>query len=148
MSLSDRLLNDTKMAMKARDELKVSTLRLARSSIKNSEIEKGRDLTDEEILETLSRESKRRREAIDSYEKAGRLELAEKERTELAILSEYLPKQLDESEIEKITREVAAEVGAVGPGDKGRLMGAIMPRLKGKADGKLVNLVVERILQG
>jgi uncharacterized protein len=147
MSLADRLLEDTKMAMKARDELKVSTLRLARSAIKNSEIEKGRALTDEEILETLSRESKRRREAVESYEKAGRLELAEKERTELAILSEYLPQQLDETEIEKITREVAAEVGAVSPNDKGRLMGAIMPRLRGKADGKLVNLVVDRILQ-
>ena len=148
MPLAEELLDDMKVAMKARDELKVSTLRLARSAINNAEIEKGRPLTDEEILETLARESKRRREAIEGYEKAGRTELVEKEQTELAILSQYLPQQLDEAEIEKIAREVAAELGAVGMSDKGRMMGAVMPRVRGRADGKLVNQVVDRVLQG
>ena len=148
MPLAEKLLDDMKVAMKARDELKVSTLRLARSAIKNAEIDRGRSLTDEEILETLARESKRRREAIEGYEKAGRSELVEKEQTELAILSRYLPQQLDEAEIEKIAREVAAELGAVGMSDKGRMMGAVMPRARGRADGKVVNRIVDRVLQG
>ena len=148
MPLAEKLLDDMKMAMKARDELKVSTLRLARSAIRNAEIDKRRALTDEEILETLARESKRRREAIEGYQKAGRTELVEKEQTELSILSQYLPQQLDETEIERIAREVAAELGAVGVSDKGRMMSAVMPRVRGRADGKIVNQIVDRVLQG
>ena len=148
MPLAEKLLDDMQMAMKARDELKVSTLRLARSAIRNAEIDKRRPLTDEEILETLARESKRRREAIEGYQKAGRTELVEKEQTELSILSQYLPQQLDEAEIERIAREVAAELGAVGMSDKGRLMSAVMPRVRGRADGKVVNQTVDRVLQG
>ena len=148
MPLAEKLLDDMKMAMKARDELKVSTLRLARSAIRNAEIDKRRTLTDEEILETLARESKRRREAIEGYQKAGRAELVEKEQTELSILSQYLPQQLDETEIERIAREVAAELGAVGVKDKGRMMSAVMPRVRGRADGKVVTHIVDRVLQG
>ena len=148
MPLAEKLLDDMKSAMKARDELKVSTLRLARSAVKNAEIEKGRELTDEEVIETLTREAKRRREAIEGYEKGGRQELVDKERTELAILTEYLPKQLDEAEIERIAREVAAELGAVGASDKGRMMSAVMPRVRGRADGKVVTQIVDRVLQG
>jgi uncharacterized protein len=148
MPLAEKLLDDMKTAMKARDELKVSTLRLARSAIGNAEIDKGRNLTDEEIIETLARESKRRRESIDSYEKGGRQDLAAKESKELAILSEYLPKQLDEAEVEKVIREVAAELGAVSAKDKGRMMSAAMPRFRGRADGKLVTQIVDRVLQG
>ena len=148
MSLAEQLLKDVNTAMKARDELKVSTLRLACSAVRNTEIDKGRTLTDEEIVETLMRESKKRREAVEEYRKAGRQELADKEQAEFAILSVYLPEQLDETEIERIAREVAAELGAVGMKDKGRVMGAVMPRLRGRADGKLVNQVVDRILQG
>jgi uncharacterized protein len=148
MPLAEKLLDDMKSAMKARDELKVSTLRLARSAIGNAEIEKGRDLTDEEILETLERESKRRREAIDSYEKGGRQDLVDKETKELAILSEYLPKQFDEAEVEKVVREVAAELGAVSAKDKGRMMSAVMPRFRGRADGRVVTQIVDRVLQG
>jgi uncharacterized protein len=148
MPLAEKLLDDMKTAMKARDELKVSTLRLARSAIGNAEIDKGRNLTDEEVIETLARESKRRRESIDSYEKGGRQDLVAKESRELAILSEYLPKQLDEVEVEKVVREVAAELGAVSAKDKGRMMSAVMPRFRGLADGKLVTQIVDRVLQG
>jgi uncharacterized protein len=148
MALADKLLEDMKLAMKARDELKVSTLRLARSAIGNAEIEKGRNLTDEEIIETLGRESKRRRESIESYEKGGRQDLVAKESRELAILSEYLPEQLDEAEVEKVVREVAAELGVVSAKDKGRMMSAVMPRFRGRADGKLVTQIVDRVLQG
>jgi uncharacterized protein len=145
MSLAEKLLEDMRTAMKARDELKVSTLRLARSAVKNAEIDKGEALSDDEIVATLARESKRRREAIEEYQKAGRTELADKERTEFAILSEYLPEQLSEPEIEKIAREVLAELGAGA--NKGRMMSAIMPRLRGRADGRLVNQVVDRVLE-
>ncbi|MDO8683092.1 MAG: GatB/YqeY domain-containing protein [Armatimonadota bacterium] len=148
MPLAEKLLDDLNIAMKARDELKVSTLRLARSAVKNAEIDKGRSLTDEEITEAITCESKRRREAIEEYQKAGRQELADKERMELAILSEYLPEQMDEAEIEKIVKEVAEETGAVSMKDKGRMMSAIMPRVRGRADGKIVNQIVDRILQG
>ena len=147
MALSEKLLDDMKTAMKERDELKVSTLRLARSTIKNTEIEKGRALTDDEIMEALARESKRRREAIEEYQRAGRMELADKEQRELVILSEYLPEQLGEAEIEKAVVETVAELGAVGMKDKGRVMSAIMPRLRGRADGKLVNQAVDKVLQ-
>ena len=147
MALSEKLLDDMKTAMKERDELKVSTLRLARSTIKNTEIEKGRALTDDEIMEALARESKRRREAIEEYQRAGRMELADKERRELVILSEYLPEQLGEAEIEKAVAETVAELGAAGMKDKGRVMSAIMPRLRGRADGKLVNQAVDKVLQ-
>lgn len=148
MRLAEKLLDDIKTAMKGRDELKVSTLRLARASIRNAEIDKGRDLTDEEVLETIAREAKRRREAIEGYEKGGRQELVDKERRELEILNQYLPEQLDEVEIEKVVKEVAAELGIVGAKDKGRMMGALMPRVRGRADGKLVNQVVDHVLAG
>lgn len=137
-----------KSAMKARDELKTSTIRLALSAVKNMEIDKGREATDEEITEVLTREVKRRREAIEGAEKAGRSDVADRERGELEILSVFLPKQLGEDEIELIVREVIAEVGAAGPKDRGRVMSVLMPRVRGKADGKVVNQVVERILQG
>ncbi|HOK54165.1 MAG TPA: GatB/YqeY domain-containing protein [Armatimonadota bacterium] len=148
MSLKDTLQENMKSAMKARDELKTSTIRLALSAVKNMEIDKGREATDEEITEVLTREVKRRREAIEGAEKAGRSDVADRERGELEILSVFLPKQLGEDEIELIVREVIAEVGAAGPKDRGRVMSVLMPRVRGKADGKVVNQVVERILQG
>ncbi|HPP76110.1 MAG TPA: GatB/YqeY domain-containing protein, partial [Armatimonadota bacterium] len=118
MSLKDTLQENMKSAMKARDELKTSTIRLALSAVKNMEIDKGREATDEEITEVLTREVKRRREAIEGAEKAGRSDVADRERGELEILSVFLPKQLGEDEIELIVREVIAEVGAAGPKDR------------------------------
>lgn len=133
--------------MKARDELRVSTIRLALSAVRNTEIDRGRELNDDEVTEVLARESKMRREAIEGAEKAGRLDIAEKEMRELEILSDYLPKQLSEAEIETVAREVVKEVGAQGPKDRGRVMSSLMQRVRGRADGKLVNQAVERILQ-
>ncbi|MBI2843546.1 MAG: GatB/YqeY domain-containing protein [Armatimonadetes bacterium] len=147
MSQKQKLQENLKSAMKARDELRVSTIRLALSAVRNSEIDRRRELTDEEVTEVLARESKRRREAIEGAEKARRPDVADRERSELEILSEYLPRQLSEEEIEAIAREVIAETGAAGPKDRGRVMGALMQRLRGRADGKMVGQVVERILQ-
>ncbi|MEN6520324.1 MAG: GatB/YqeY domain-containing protein [Armatimonadota bacterium] len=147
MSHKEKLQNDLKTAMKARDELRTSTIRLALSAVRNLEIDKGRELTDEETLEVLAKEAKSRRESIEGAEKAGRPDIATKEAQELEILTVYMPKQLGEAEIEQLAKDAAAEVGAIDLKDRGRVMSALMPRVKGRADGKLVSRVVERILQ-
>lgn len=128
--------------------MSTSTIRLALSAVRNAEIDRGHELSDEETTEVIVREVKMRREAIEGAEKAGRPEIAERERKEMDILAEYLPIQLGEEEIARIAAEVVAEVGATGPKDRGRVMSSLMPRVKGRADGRLVNQVVERILQG
>ena len=133
--------------MKARDELRVSTIRLALSAVRNEEIAKGRELTDDEMTEVLAREVKRRREAIEGAEKARRQDVADKETKELEILTDYLPEQLGEEEIVRIAREIIGEVGAAGPKDRGRVMSALMQRIRGRADGRVASQVVERILQ-
>lgn len=148
MSLTEKLLEDQKLAMKSKDELALSTIRLLRSSVSYARIEKGGDLTDDEVLQVLTREAKRRREAIDAAVSGGRSDVAEKERAELEIITAYLPEQLDETEIEAIAREVATQVGASDPSNRGKVMGLLMKRIRGRADGKLAGLVVERILRG
>ena len=109
MSLVDRLSEDMKTALKSRDELRLSTIRLVRSEIKYEEINKGHQLGDDEVIEVLVRESKKRREAAEGAEKAGRSDLAEKEKAELAVLQDYLPKQLGEDEIEQIVKDTMSE---------------------------------------
>jgi hypothetical protein len=147
MSQKQRLQENLKAAMKARDELRVSTIRLALSAVRNAEIAKGRELTDDEMTEVLAREVKRRREAIEGAEKARRQDVADKETKELEILTDYLPEQLGEEEIVRIAREIIGEVGAAGPKDRGRVMSALMQRIRGRADGRVASQVVERILQ-
>jgi len=147
MPRKEQLQNDLKAAMKARDEVRVSTIRLALSAVRNAEIDRGRELNDDEMTEVLAREVKMRREAIEGADKAGRPDVADRESKELEVLTGYLPKQLGEDEIEQIAREVAAEVGAAGPQDRGRVMGTLMQRVRGRADGRVVSQVVERILQ-
>ena len=148
MSLVEKLLEDMKLAMKSRDALKLLTIRVLRSSVSYARIDKGEELTDDDVLEVLSREAKRRREAIDAAVSGGRSDIADKEKAELEIISEYLPKQFDESEIEAIAREVVAEVGATDLKDRGKVMGPLMQRLRGRADGKIAGQVVEKILRG
>ncbi|OFX17205.1 MAG: hypothetical protein A2Z18_08885 [Armatimonadetes bacterium RBG_16_58_9] len=148
MSLSNTLHEDMKQALKSKDELALSTLRLLRSSVGYARIEKGEDLTDDEVVGVISREAKKRRETIEFAEQAGRLEVAEREKAEMEVLSRYLPAQLDEAAIEAIAREVVAEVGAVDIKDRGKVMGVLMKRIRGQADGKLAGSVVEKILRG
>ena len=148
MSMRERLSEDLKSAMKTGDTLRVSVIRLAMSEMRNTEISKGRALTEEESLEVFTREGKKRREAIEQYEKAGRADLSEKESAELRILEEYLPEQLEEAEITGIVQEVISELQAASKADKGRVMSALMPRVRGRADGKLVSQVVDRMLDG
>jgi hypothetical protein len=134
--------------MKARDTVKVSTLRLARSEVRNTEIDKGSPLTEEEVIQVLSKEAKRRRESIDQFAAADRADLVAKESAELEILSAYLPEQLDEAAITGIAQEVILELHAASKADKGKVMSALMPKVRGKADGKLVGQVVDRLLSG
>jgi uncharacterized protein len=148
MSLTEQLLEDMKLAMKSKDVLRLSTIRVLRSSVSYAQIDKGEELTDDEVLAVLSREAKRRREAIDAAVSGGRSDVADREQAELEIINAYLPEQLDEAEIEAIAREVAAEVGATDPKDRGKVMGPLMQRIRGKADGKLAGVVVEKILRG
>lgn len=152
MRLDEQIEADLKTAMKARDTSRVATLRMALAAIKNLRVEPGRSgaLTDEETLQLLSREAKKRSEAAEAYERAGRDELARTEREELQVLQAYLPSQLDDDELARVVDETIAQVddgGGLGPGDLGRVMSAVMPKVKGRADGRRVNAVVRDRLQ-
>lgn len=144
MALSDRLHDDLRAAMKARDTDAVATLRLTVAALTNARVAEGHrgDLSDAETLEVLAKEAKKRAEAAHAYRAAGRQELADKELRELAVLRRYLPEQLDEQQLHAIVDEAITQTGASGPGDLGRVMAAVMPRVKGRADGRQVNAIV------
>ena len=148
MLLKDRLVEDMKAAMKAKEEGKVrlSVIRMVRAAIKNAEIEKKTELTDDQVIEVLAREVKLRRDAIEEFSKAERLDKVRELEEEVAILMEYLPQQLTEEEIREMAKEIIAETGAQGPKDLGKVMGVILPKIKGRADGKLVNQIVRELL--
>jgi uncharacterized protein YqeY len=148
MSLAQRLMDDMKAAMKAGEEGKarLSVIRMARAAIKNAEIDRQTTLDDAAIMEILAKEVKWRKEAIAEAEKAGRLEAVKDYPVEVAILEEYLPKQLTEDEVRAIARDIIAKVGAAGPKDLGKVMGPVIAATKGRADGKLVNQVVKDLL--
>lgn len=146
--LKDKIQEDLKTSMFARDELKTSTLRLLLSSLKNYEIEKGLnyEANDEDVLTIVGREIKKRKEAVEAYTQAGRAESAQKEQTELDILGTYQPEQMSEDEIRVIVKNAIDQTGAASMQDMGKLMGVIMPQVKGKADGNLVNKIVRENL--
>lgn len=147
MSLRERLDSDLKASMKAGEVLRVSVIRLARSEIRYAEIAKGSPLTEDEIVLVVAKESKRRREAIEQYEKAGRTDLADKEMAELHILAQYMPEQLSENEVGRVAQEVISELRVTSKADRGKVMSATMQRVRGKADGRLVSEVVNRLLE-
>lgn len=149
MSLKDRLVEDMKVAMKAKEEGKVrlSVIRMARAAIKNAEIEKHQEFSDEQIIEVLARELKMRRDALVEFNKANRPEMVQSMEEEIAILMEYLPQQLSEGEIRQLAQETITAVGAQGPKDLGKVMGTLTPKTKGRADGKLVNQIVRELLE-
>lgn len=148
MTLTERLEAAMHDAMRARDERRTQTLRMAMAAAHNQEIARGRPLTDDEVIEVLTRQVKQRRESIEMYRSAGREDRAAAEEAEAAILAEFLPEQLSEAEIEALARDAIAETGASSPGDLGRVMGALSPRTKGRADGRLVSDIVRRLLGG
>jgi uncharacterized protein YqeY len=146
MGLKERLREDMKEALKAKDKVKLSTIRMINSLIKNAEIEKRGELTDEEIVQLLMKYAKQRRESIEMYEKGGRQDLVEKEKAELAVVESYLPKQMTEEEIKEIVKEAIEETGASSPKDIGKVMKVVMPKVRGRADGSLVNKIVRDLL--
>ncbi len=147
MLLKEKIQEQLKEAMKSKDKARLRTLRMVIAALKNFEVEKMGEATDEEIIQIIQKEVKKRKEAIEEYKKAGREDLAQSEREELEILMEYLPKQLTEDEIRSLALEVIKEVGASSLKDLGKVMKVIMPKVKGRADGKVVNRIVREILQ-
>lgn len=142
-----RIQQDVTQAMKARDEQTVATLRLVLTSMKNEQIAQRRPLIDDEIVQILQREVKRRREAAALYTQGANHERARAEEQEITILQRYLPEQLDEGAITKVVRESITKSGASSPADFGRVMGVVMGQLKGKADGAQVQAILKRELQ-
>jgi uncharacterized protein len=148
--MKQRLHDDMTAALKARDEIRKSTLRMALTAVTKAEVagKEARALSDAEVLDVLSAEAKKRRESVTAYREAGRAELADKEQAEADILAEYLPEQLTADEIAALVTETIAETGAaeLGPRGIGKVMGALQPKVKGKADGGAVSAEVKRQL--
>ena len=152
MSLKDRITTDIKTAMKSKDKIRLETVRSIKKLLLEKEVgirPEGREaLTETEEMELLAQLAKQRRDSIEQYRQAGREELAQQEAAELAIIEEYLPRQLSEEEVATIIDEVIARVGASSPKDMGKVMGPAMQELKGKADGKKVQQLVKEKLGG
>ena len=150
MSLKDQIYQDLTEAMKARDEVKTSTLRMLKSSIMKFEVsgKEKAEASDEDVLVVLKREAKQRKDSIEQFENGGRADLADPEKAELAVLEKYLPEMMGEDQVREIVEATVAEVGASGPGDMGKVMGAVMGKLKGQADGTMVKEVVQKVLAG
>lgn len=149
MLLKEQIKNDIKEAMKAKNELGLSVLRMVTVAISSEEINKSKreaGLNDEEVIEVLSREIKKRRDSASQYEGAGRAELAEKENQEIGIIMKYMPAQMTEEEIEKVVKESIDESGAKDEKDFGAVMKVLSPKIKGKADGKQASEIVKRML--
>jgi uncharacterized protein YqeY len=146
MTLLERLGEDLKQALKAKDAVRVSTLRLARAALHNAEIQRGRPLTDEEAQEVLRLEARRRKEAIEAFRRAGREEMAHREELELAVLLEYLPTPLSEEELRRIVQEAIQRLGARTERDVRRVIGAVMREVRGRAEGRDVERLVREAL--
>ena len=146
MSLIEQLQADMKSAMRDGDAHRRDTLRMAIAAAQNAEKEKREPLSDEEVEVVLTRQVKTRRESITAFRDAGRDDLADKEQAEIDVLAPYLPEQLGEAEVRALVTEAVAATGATSPRDMGRVMGALMPKVKGRADGKLVSSLVNEEL--
>ena len=148
MSLKDKLLIDLKEAMKEKDRIKKDTIQMVRSAILQIEKDNKVELQDDAIIEVLSKEIKRRRDALSEFEKSDRADLIENLKREISILTLYLPEQLSEDELLKIISEAVQQVGAKSMKDIGMIMKVVLPQIKGKADGRLVNTLIKRIFEG
>jgi len=146
MELLDQLMEDQKKAMKQKDKLRLNVIRYLRSELKNAEIAKNEPLSEEDAVEVLQRELKRRKEALQDYENANRPSLYEELQQEIDIISSYLPSQLSEEEIREMVKEAISSTGAESKREIGKVMGSLMPKLKGKADGNKVKEIVEEYL--
>ena len=150
MALKEKLQNDLTEAMRARDEVRSSTIRMVLTAIKNEEVsgKEARDLSDAEVITVLSREAKKRREAAEAFEQAGAADRAANEKAEGVIIAEYLPAQLSETEIKEMIAAAITESGATGPQHMGQVMKLIQPKIAGRADGGIVSSLVKAALSG
>lgn len=146
MSLEQRLDQDIKEALKAGQKDKLTVLRGLKSALKYAQIDKGDDLTDQDVIAALSAQAKKVRDSIEQFEKGQRSDLTDQARAELKIIEEYLPEQLDEGKLREIIKEAIDELGAESAGDVGKVMQTVMPRVKGRADGKQVNKLAMEML--
>ncbi|UPT60064.1 GatB/YqeY domain-containing protein [Geobacillus thermoleovorans] len=147
MSLLDRLNDDMKQAMKNKEKEKLSVLRMLKAALQNEAIKLGKSpLSEGEELTVLSRELKQRKDSLQEFENAGRSDLVEKVKTEIEIVQSYMPTPLTEDELRELIEQTIKEVGASSKADMGKVMGAIMPKVKGRADGSLVNKLVQQQL--
>jgi uncharacterized protein YqeY len=147
MTLKDRLLSDMRTAMKQKDTVRKTVLSMARAAILQLEKDKRTELDDQGVMEVIAKEIKSRKEALEMFKQGGRQDLVEQNEKEIEILGEYLPPQLSESEIREIIKETIEKVGAAGMKDMGKVMGAVMPQVKGRAEGGTVNRLVKEMLQ-
>lgn len=145
-NLKNKILVNLKIAMKSGDKNSLSVLRMLNSEIKNKEIDKGASLSDDLIIDVIVSQIKKRRDSIDAYQKGGRQDLVRQEKSELDILNKYLPEQMSEGEIRKIVADTISELGAASQSEMGKVMGALAPKLKGKADNALVSRIVKEEL--
>ena len=150
MALKEKLQNDLTEAMRARDEVRSSTIRMVLTAIKNEEVsgKEARELSDAEVITVLSREAKKRREAAEAFEQAGAKDRSDMEKAESVVIAEYLPVQLSESEIKEMINAAIAETGATGPQQMGLVMKSIQPKIAGRADGGVVSSLVKAALSG
>lgn len=147
MSLMEKLTTDMKEAMKSGEKERLSVIRLVRGAVRQAEIDGKKTLSDDEIIAVITKEVKMRRDSIEEFERGGRTDLVENTQAEIAILMPYLPEQLTVDEVKQIVQTAVAEVGATTAKDMGKVMGVLMPRVKGRADGKLVNEIVRSFLK-
>jgi hypothetical protein len=145
-NLKDRLMEDMKKAMKEKNKEKLSVIRMTRSEIKNKEIAEGKELDDKEVTAVIAKQVKQIKDSMSDFKKSGKEDVINKLYREIDILEEYLPEQMTEEEIEELVDKVIEETGAENMGDMGKVMGAIIPRTKGKADGSLVSKKVQEKL--
>ncbi|MBT3539384.1 GatB/YqeY domain-containing protein [Candidatus Parcubacteria bacterium] len=147
MSLLESLTLDSQEARKTKDKEKLSVLQMALSAIKNEQIKKQKELTDEDIVAVIGSQVKQLKDACKDFETGGRQDLVDKTKAEIEIFNSYLPEQLDEAEVEKIVKQVIEKISPSGPQDFGRVMGESMNQLKGRADGNVVQNIVKKLLQ-
>lgn len=148
MSLKEQLTNDMKEAMKNHEKDRLAVIRMVRGAIRQQEIDGQKELGDEDIIAVLSKEVKMRKDSMEEFKKGGREDLVEKTQAEIDVLMPYLPAQLSEEEVRELVKAAVEQTGAVTAKDMGKVMGVLMPKVKGRADGKRVNTIVRSFLQG
>lgn len=146
MNLSERLSEDMKQAMRTKDKVRLSVIRMVRAAMKNQEIESGTTLTDDEILALIQKELKQRRDSLQAFESAGRTDLVDEVKVEIDVLTTYLPAQMSEDALRQLAQDIIRDTGATSKAEMGKVMGQLMPKIRGRADGKLAQSIVQSLL--